>query len=318
MTPTRCFCGQPLSAGPDLPGIDAVHCPGCGYWHTTFRVGNDRQALQSGAHETAFQGQDGRRFGSVVGTVRALCARFRARRARLSAPAGTATHVVDFGCGQGYFLDALRDTGHRCSGIEISEITARTAMAKGHAVAHSLDALAGDRANAVASVHVLEHLPDPDAILAALRQQLPADARVYFEVPNFGSLQAVWFRERWLHCEAGLHVHHFTPASFAGLLARHGVAVEDVGTYSFEHGLLGWVQSLLNLAFPYNRFFRRVVLNRPLADKLTCWPELLLMPLLVPLGLVLLAGEAALGRGAVLRVRGRFSAAERTPPAGRS
>lgn len=313
-----CPCGATLTPPTVATGDDVAvaHCPACGYWRSSYCDTPDRRDLQE-EHPSAYQGQGrhGQRFGALISALRAWCARYRVRHARLSA-AGPA-QVLDFGCGQGYFLDALRASGHHCLGIEISETTARQAMSKGHAVARSLDALPAHACAAVVSVHVIEHLPEPDLILAALRRVVRADAFFYFEVPNAGSWQGQLFGRRWLHCEAGLHVHHFTRTAFTALLTTHGYRSEQVSTFSFEHGLLGWVQSFFNLAFPYNRFFRNVILNRPLADKPQCWPELLLLPAAVALGLPLLLLEALAGRGAVLRVQGRVSAlpvAEAAPP----
>lgn len=303
-----CFCGAMLSKPTVGAGDDVCvqRCPACAYWRSSYCDAPDRRDLQQ-EHPSAFQGQgrEGRRFGSLISAVRAWCARYRVRHALLSADGPT--QVIDFGCGQGYFLDALRASGHHCLGIEISETTGRQAMAKGHAVLRSLDALPDHSYAAAVSVHVIEHLPEPDEILAALRRVLRPHACFYFEVPNAHSWQARLFGRLWLHCEAGLHVHHFTRPALAGLLAAHGYKAERIGTYSFEHGLLGWVQSFFNLIFPYNRFFRNVILNRSLADKLRCWPELLLLPVAVALCLPLLVAEAIAGRGAVLRVEGHVS-----------
>lgn len=304
----KCFCGSTLSPPSLIDGDDVVieRCPACAYWRSSYCKARDRRDLQEG-HPSAFQGQgpESQRFGSLISAVRALCARYRVSRALLSID-GPA-QVIDFGCGQGYFLDALRASGHQCTGIEISETTGCQAMAKGHTVLRSLDAVPSNVCSAVVSVHVIEHLPEPDAVLAAMRYVVRKNAWFYFEVPNANSWQGRLFGRHWLHCEAGLHVHHFTPTAFACLLKSHGYRIERIGTYSFEHGLLGWVQSLFNLVFPYNRFFRKVVLNRPLADKLQCWPELLLLPVAVALCLPLLAIEAIAGQGAVLRAEGRVS-----------
>lgn len=311
MNPTshHCFCGAALSPVVAAPGdpLDIRRCPACGYWRSTYRDTPSRREIQE-EHPSAYQGRDGQRFGSLISRLRAACAGYRARHARFGAD-GPA-QVIDFGCGQGYFLDALRAAGHRCLGIEISETTGRRAMAKGHRVEASLDVLAERSFAAAVSVHVIEHLPDPAGILDALRRVLRPGAGFYFEVPNADSWQGRLFGRRWLHCEAGLHIHHFTPRAMTALLAANGYRTERIGTYSFEHGLLGWVQSFYNLVFPYNRFFRNVILNRPLADKLRCWPELLLLPALVALCAPLLVAEALSGRGAVLRVEGRVS-----PPA---
>lgn len=302
----KCFCGcasglEPRRLGAD---IEAWVCPCCGYM-TTPGAGNDRVQVQE-EHPGAYQGVDGQRFGSVIARIRARCARFRVRHALFGSQGPT--HILDFGCGQGYFLDALRAQGHDCVGVEISAVTGRVAAAKGHRVLLTADVLADASFAAVASVHVIEHLPNPADVLAALRRRMMPGARFYFEVPNYASWQARLFRERWLHCEPGLHVHHFTPPSFSGLLEQQGFRILRVGSYSFEHGLLGWVQSLYNLVFPYNRFFRHVVLNQPLREKLRCWPELLLFPLVLLVGSVLFLGEAAAGQGAVLRVEGVVSA----------
>lgn len=302
----NCFCGSPLTTPTvgDGDDVSIERCPKCGYWRSIYCDTPDRRDLQE-EHPSAYQGRDGRRFGSLISGVRAWCARYRVRHALLSA--GGPIQVIDFGCGQGYFLDALRASGHYCLGIEISETTGRRAMGKGHPVLSSLDALSDHTFAAAVSVHVIEHLPEPDVILAGLRRVVHTDAFFYFEVPNAASWQSRLFGRRWLHCEAGLHIHHFTPLSFDGLLAAQGYRIERISTYSFEHGLLGWVQSFFNLAFPYNRFFRNVILNRPLADKLQCWPELLLLPVAVSVCLPLLVIEAIAGRGAVLRVEGRMS-----------
>lgn len=312
MKPKRedsCYCGSPvLTLSDGNSDCDIRHCPACGYMRSTYREDVSRCRIQE-EHPSAYQGRDGRRFGSLIGSVRAGCAAYRVRRALLGSLGRG--RIVDFGCGQGYFLEALQAAGHDCVGIEISEVTAARAMGKGLRVENSLKVLAQHSFTGAASVHVIEHLPDPGQILEGLRRVVEPDGSFYFEVPNVASWQGRLFGRRWLHCLAGLHIHHFTPPALAGLLAAHGYRIEKLSTFSFEHGLLGWVQSFFNLAFPYNRFFRMVVLNRPWADKLSCWPELLIFPCVLAISGVLLVVEALAGRGAVLRVEGRFSG----PPA---
>lgn len=299
----ECLCGQAaLEPHAIRAGIDAWTCPACGYMKTLSATGTDDRVQVQEQHPGAFQGVNGQRFGSFIRSIRAASASYRVRHALFGHQGKT--RILDFGCGQGFFLDALRANGHACVGVEISTFTGRMAASKGHSVLTTLDAVADASFSAVASVHVIEHLPDPGAVLAALRRVLAPGARFYFEVPNYSSWQARLFRARWLHCEPGLHVHHFTAASFGGLLAQHGYQVLHTETYSFEHGLLGWIQSLYNLVLPYNRFFRYVVLNRPWKEKILCWPELALFPFILVIGLALFLCEAIAGWGAVLRVEG--------------
>lgn len=263
--------------------------------------------MHEGAHPSASQGTGGQRFPSVIARVRAACARYRVARAFAGAKRGRA---LDFGCGQGFYLAALQRSGFEAQGVELSTATAARACAAGHRVATSLDALAGQRYVALVSIHVLEHLEAPADVLGLLTARLEPGARFLVEVPCATGWQGRLFGRRWLHDEAGLHVHHFSPAALAALLAGAGLAVERTSHYSFEHGLIGWIQSLYNLAFPYNRFFRAIVLNNSMRARAAAWPELVLFPLALAVGALAFAVESLAGSGAVIRATGRY-----TPPA---
>lgn len=300
-----CPCGSPLRAGAAAADYLDWYCPRCAYRRTEFKQTLDRQVIQEGASESAFQGAAGQRFSALANWLRGWSASHRARR-RLFGGASP-RRVIDFGCGQGFLLDALKANGHTAVGLEISPATAAAAQRRGHLVVTALEQLPEPRFDLLTSIHVLEHIPDPAACLAALRDRLTPDAAFHVEVPNITSLQARLFGQRWLHFEPGLHVHHFSPAAFRDLLQSTGYTVTRLESGSLEHGLSGWVQSLLNLVFPYNRLFRRVALNRGTRAALSCWPEMLLLPLVMPVALFGHLVESALGRGAVIRCEGRLS-----------
>lgn len=303
----RCYCGAVLTtAGVTAHGAPLLACPACGYLRTPRPTGADARQLHEGEHPSASQGQGGERFPSLIAAVRQACADFRARQAFGAAAFGPA---LDFGSGQGFYLGALKRLGYSAMGIEISEATAMRAMKAGHTVSTRLDALPAGRFDALVSIHVIEHIDDPRAVLAQVTARLTPDALFLIEVPNATGWQGRLFGERWLHRESALHVHHFSPAALEALLRSHHLRVGRRSCYSFEHGLLGWIQSLYNLIFPYNRFFRLVVLNNPLRERLAAWPEVLLFPLFLAAGGVLFLAEALAGSGPVIRVSGRY-----TPP----
>lgn len=309
-----CFCGGSLAPVEDCLGTPVRRCRKCGYMVSLVDYSREELlAVYAGeSHETTFQGQtDGSdtRFGALISRLRGVFARDRVQRALGRLPKGH-RNVLDFGCGQGFLLDAVSHLRERGVGIEICEESARTARAKGHEVNLDLVSLSAHapRADMVFSVHVLEHIPDIERVLANLHSRLADTARFHFEVPNFGSLQARLFNCCWLHTEAGLHIHHFTRDAFLSLLQRNGYDVESFTYRSFEQGVAGWLQSLYNMFFPYNRFFRAWILNRPLRDKLRAWPELLLAPLALTLSVLLyLAETRILGKGPVLLAEGRIA-----------
>jgi 2-polyprenyl-3-methyl-5-hydroxy-6-metoxy-1,4-benzoquinol methylase len=300
----RCYCGAPLSpAGETVEGLPVLACARCGYARTPRAGQLDSRQLHEGEHPSASQGRAGERFPSIIARIRQACADFRVRDGLRGAARGGA---LDFGCGQGFYLTALRRGGFEPRGVEISLATARRALAGGHPVATSLDGLGSVRFRALVSIHVLEHIDRPEAVLEAIGARLEPGARFLIEVPNAAGWQGRLFGERWLHREASLHVHHFSPEALRALLVAAGFHVERLGCYSFEHGLLGWVQSLYNLVFPYNRFFRRIVLNSAPRERLDAWPELLLFPLALLVGGVAFLAESLGGSGAVIRAAGSF------------
>jgi SAM-dependent methyltransferase len=292
-----------VEAGRTTLDTPVLRCEVCGYTRTSRLPEADPRQLHEGRHPSASQGRDGKRFPSLIARVRQFSADYRAREA--FAP-GDDRPALDFGCGQGFYLGALRRRGFTPTGLEISAATAQRAMATGHRVVTSLDRLEGERFAAMVSIHVIEHLDDPDTVLGQLVARLDPDARFLVEVPNATGWQGRLFGERWLHRESALHVHHFSPRALRALLARHGFRIERESHYSFEHGLLGWVQSLYNLAFPYNRFFRHVVLNNTWGARLQAWPEILLFPIFLVLGGSAFGLESLAGSGPVIRLSGRY------------
>lgn len=305
MTPPveRCFCGGTLVSASASSGVETLACGICAYQRTPRAAGADSRQLHEGEHPSASQGQAGERFPSLIARVRQHCADYRARQAFGATAAGPA---LDFGSGQGFYLSALKRIGFAPVGLEISEATARRAIAAGHTVATGLDSLPPQRFEALVSIHVLEHIDDPDAVLAEVTARLVPGAHFLVEVPNAAGWQGRLFGERWLHRESSLHVHHFSFKALSALLAKHHLIADRSSRYSFEHGLMGWVQSLYNLLFPYNRLFRCIVLNRNLRERLTAWPELLLFPAFLALGTILFFTEAAANSGPVLRLSGRY------------
>lgn len=298
-----CFCGEKLKAG-SYSQIPVELCVLCGYTKTD--AGYDDATLSrlyGGEHPAAYQGCDGTRFGSLVGGLRARLATVQLTRTSISR-LQKGTVVLDFGCGQGYYLDTLRASGYKPIGVEINDAAAFVARAKGHDVRLHFEELAGTVCGGAVSIHVLEHIPDVSMALDQIRTALKPGSPFCFEVPNFTSWQARLFRFRWLHAEPNLHIHHFSPKAFLSLLESHGFQPEKASTFSLQHGLLGWIQSIYNLVFPYNRFFYLVVLNNSLSARLRAWKEIVLFPIVALVATLLLCAEAVADRGAVIRVEG--------------
>lgn len=156
--------------------------------------------------------------------------------------------VLDFGAGDGGLVAALRAAGVEAQGVEASEAGRRLAESRGVVLHPEIPADADGCFGAVTMLHVLEHLPDPVATLTQLRRTLRPGGRLLVEVPNAGSVDALWPPVRPLVLDLPLHLHHFTPATLTAVVARAGFEPLDVRR--FNPLALEWALARRHVAAP--------------------------------------------------------------------
>jgi SAM-dependent methyltransferase len=125
--------------------------------------------------------------------------------------------ALDFGCGDGKFLDRLQDRGWETYGIEPS-----TSVAFGRH--QRLTAPPQDGSfDFVIVHHVLEHLTDPLAVLKQLAGAMRVGGFIFISIPSLDALP----RHRLLrYCIDGRkHVVSYSERCLFGYLARVGIAV---------------------------------------------------------------------------------------------
>jgi SAM-dependent methyltransferase len=301
-----CYCGHALHPDMEL-AISVLRCARCGYAMINEPVTREELLrLYSGLEgDRGYRYADGKRFVGFVSAMRGWFARRSVKKFIADGVPGGRS-VLDFGCGQGYLLDALRQAGYRCSGAELTDESARFARQKGHAVSLDTKEFRDSSFDCVVSVHVLEHIRDLHTQVQEFSRLLVGGGSVLLEVPNFGSLQARVFQFRWFHTDIGLHIHHFSSEALIKLLASHGFTVREITYSSVEQGIMGWAQSMYNLVFPYNRFYKLMLWRQDNARRIDAWPELVLLPFVLVLSVLLYSAERILGSGPVLRVKGNI------------
>jgi SAM-dependent methyltransferase len=148
--------------------------------------------------------------------------------------------VVDYGCGDGGFLDAQRGRGFELVGFEPDAGQAeRLSRELGLSVFGALDPLLAahaGRADVVTLHMVLEHLTDPDQALSAVARLLKPGGTVYAVVPHLDSWEARWFGRRWHNLDPPRHVFFPLPPHVERMAARHGLRVEGHAPVPFPNG----------------------------------------------------------------------------------
>ncbi|MBL8725230.1 MAG: class I SAM-dependent methyltransferase [Planctomycetes bacterium] len=146
--------------------------------------------------------------------------------------------VLDVGCAAGYFLRVLAPLGHDVHGVELSPAIAGEAIAAlGKERIHI-----GTLDDAVAAMDyqsasfdlitlwdVIEHVPEPQAVLRRIRELLRPTGHLLLETQNVASRWARLLGRRWHHYKHHEHLYHFDPATITRLLADCGFAVERIG-----------------------------------------------------------------------------------------
>jgi 2-polyprenyl-3-methyl-5-hydroxy-6-metoxy-1,4-benzoquinol methylase len=166
--------------------------------------------------------------------------------------------LLDVGAHAGRFMYLAQARGWTVEGIELNPLTAAYAEARTGAPVHRVNAhtlaLDGHRYDAVVLTDVLEHIPEPRRLLAALAGLLDPGGVVAVKVPN-GSAQ--WTKERWLArltshrvslAENLVHVNQFTPASLTLALERAGFSRSRVMAAAPELPPVAGVRGLVDRA----------------------------------------------------------------------
>jgi 2-polyprenyl-3-methyl-5-hydroxy-6-metoxy-1,4-benzoquinol methylase len=98
--------------------------------------------------------------------------------------------VLEIGCGTGEFLAAAVARGHRVVGIDFSDTAVAEARARGvRAFCGGFDELArhvdaDTRFDAIACFQMIEHIGDPDGLLASLTRWARPTARLFMSCPG--------------------------------------------------------------------------------------------------------------------------------------
>lgn len=137
----------------------------------------------------------------------------------------SAGRLMDFGCGNGEFLELAGTVGWIGHGLDFDPDAVEAVRRKGmSAEVGGVDALRRDpvRYDAVTASHVIEHVPDPAALVEAAFIALKPGGTLYVETPNMDALgHRIWGRD-WRGLEAPRHLSIATRGALAGLVRRSG------------------------------------------------------------------------------------------------
>lgn len=225
----RANVGGALAA---LPGLGLVRCAGCGAEQVEPRPDDAAlAAFYQGADYTAHEPVDDVAARQRAAYQLAFLERFGA--------AVRGARILDVGSGGGQLLVAARQAGAVVCAVDPAAHAHKASERLQLEHVARIEELGERRFDGIVMSHVLEHVPDPVAVLAALRARLAPGGYLVIEVPNRASLRAQ-ASPRWMttlgaderHRAFPAHLWYFTPRTLLQAAARAGfelVAQQTVG-----------------------------------------------------------------------------------------
>lgn len=148
-------------------------------------------------------------------------------------------HLLDVGCGNGFFLYAAKQKGFTVEGLDISDSN-KSLIENNLGVKVSVCSVEKmdypkSYFDVITMWHSLEHNPDPKLIIQKSLSWLKPDGTLIIEVPNHGCVDAKIHGEKWPNWALPFHLYHFTMDSLLILAASCGLSVVATNTYLSEY-----------------------------------------------------------------------------------
>lgn len=142
--------------------------------------------------------------------------------------------LLDVGCGNGNFLNMMRNLGWEVSGIELSRqlaLSARERFGIPVTIGTLEDAnLPSDYFDVITMSRLIEHVYNPIKLLNECRRIIKQGGKIVIRTPNIESLGHKIFRDSCVHLDPPRHIFLFNAKALDLCVKRAGFRVERLNT----------------------------------------------------------------------------------------
>lgn len=215
------------------PGLYSIYqCINCGYARTTPALKKNKIAsLYSKYYPLSKVDSSELKKSVKINSKFINWIKGNTHQAHLYATRGS--NVLDIGSGTGRSLIEIKKLGAQAYGVDPDPKAERVAkelklnFVKGFITDNPYPNI---KFNYITATQVLEHEPNPDTFLKAVRNKLVSDGVVIFSFPNIDSIYRKIFTSSWLHWHVPYHISFFSLNSIRLLAERNGFKVTKTKT----------------------------------------------------------------------------------------
>jgi 2-polyprenyl-3-methyl-5-hydroxy-6-metoxy-1,4-benzoquinol methylase len=141
-------------------------------------------------------------------------------------PRVTNGRLLDIGCGNGEYLLRMKSIGWQCKGVEFNDKAASICRR------HGLDIFQGNLVDAnledasfdfVTAHHLIEHVPDPHALMKEIARILRPGGTLLIRTPDSESLGRKVFGRYWYANDVPRHLYLYSEKNLTLLANQHGL-----------------------------------------------------------------------------------------------
>jgi predicted TPR repeat methyltransferase len=166
--------------------------------------------------------------------------------------------LLDFGCGDGWFLHSIRTQRLELIGFEANNEHAvslsKTLELPVYGDENALLQVYEGRVDVVTMHFVLEHLTDLNRAFETVQRLLKPNGVFYFVIPHISSWEARLFGKKWHNLDAPRHISFPEAQSIRQLSERWGFEISKHREVPFPNGVAGSMPVVLTGRFRFSIF----------------------------------------------------------------
>ena len=147
--------------------------------------------------------------------------------AELSSKEKTSSYLIEIGPGKGLNMQYAKDFGYKVSSVDVSATNNKyyKQVLKFDEVLTSIEKAKDEYYDAAILTHVIEHVDNPNQMLASLYKKMKNKGKIIISTPNTSSLFGILFGYKWWPYLADDHVSMFNTKNLISLLEQHNFKI---------------------------------------------------------------------------------------------